>query len=70
MISKNIDVIAVAVLLAVIALYSEARKMMPPEVIPNHAMVAASHASRATRCIFTKVLDTPVPPLSPLSFSR
>jgi hypothetical protein len=67
MISKNIDVIAVAVLLAVIALYSEARKMMPPEVIPNHAIVAAGDA---TRCVLTEVLHTPVPPLPPLSFSR
>ena len=67
MISKNVDVIAVTVLLAAIALYSEARNMVPPEVIPNHAIVAAGDA---TRCIFTKVLDASVPPLPPLSFSR
>jgi hypothetical protein len=67
MISKNIDVLAVAVLLAVMALYSQAQKVMPVELIPNRGIVAVNHA---TRCVLSHVPVAPIAPLRPLSLVR
>ncbi len=68
MIRRNIDVIAVAILLAVIAVYSEARKAMLLEVIPNRGIVLAGH-------VFGRLLSDipeapPLPPLPSLVFSH
>jgi hypothetical protein len=60
MIRRNIDIVAVVVLLAVIAVYSQAREAMLLQVIPNHGIVLASD-------IVHRVLgNCPEAPLSPL----
>lgn len=65
MIRKNIDVVAVVILLAVIAVYSEAREAMLLEVIPNHGIVLATDVlHRVMGC----VPDAPLPPLPSLAF--
>lgn len=67
MIRKNVDVVAITVLLAVIAVYSEARRLALLDVVPNRGMVLASEiVHRALRC----VPDAPVPPLPPLVVSQ
>lgn len=68
MIRKNVDVVAIAVLLAVIALYSEARQLMLLDVVPNHGIVLAGGVLHQ---VFNCLPDAPpVPPLPPLAFSR
>ena len=42
MISRNADIIAIAILLAVIALYAQARDMMLIRVVPQQGITLAS----------------------------
>ena len=67
MIRKNIDIVAIAVLLAVIAAYSEARQLMLLDVVPNHGIVVATGVLHR---VFDCTPEAPsVPPL-PVVFSR
>ena len=67
MIRRNIDIVAIVILLAVIALYSQAREAMLLQVVPNHGIVLSSD-------IVQRVLGncpdatTPVPLLPSLAF--
>ena len=65
MIRKNVDVIAITILLAVVALYSEARKLALLEVSPNHGIVLAA---QVVRSVWNCAPDPPRP-LPPLASS-
>jgi hypothetical protein len=69
LIRRNIDIVAISILLAVIAICSQAREAMLLQVLPNHGIVLSSD-------IVQRVLGncpgagTPVPPLPSLAFYR
>ena len=67
MIRKNIDVIAVALLLAVLGVYSEAREAMLLEVVPNHGIVLAGDIIQR---VWSCAPEASFPPLPSLVFSR
>lgn len=62
MIRKNVDVVAIAVLLGVMALYSEVYKIMLTDVVPNQGIVMARDIVER---VFTRVPDPPPPPSTP-----
>jgi hypothetical protein len=62
MIRKNIDVVAIAVLLGVMALYSEVHKVMLTDVIPNQGIVMARDLVER---VFAQVPDPPAPSSTP-----
>jgi hypothetical protein len=47
---KHVDVIAIALLLAGVALYSEARNLSLIRVVPNQRIAFAEKIERAMRC--------------------
>lgn len=65
MIRKNVDVVAITFLLAVIAVYSQAREAMLLQVIPNHGIVLASDVLHR---MMGNCQGTPLPPLPSLAF--
>ena len=50
MIGKNIDLIAITVLLAGVALYSEARRVSVIEVVPHQRIALSQAVRRAFQC--------------------
>lgn len=65
MIRRNIDIVAIAILLAVIAIYSQAREAMLLQVVPNHGIAVASDVLHR---VLGNCPEAPLPPLPSLAF--